>query len=171
MAHPELNLITAASMGDLEAVQRLMKLEPPGASQRQTLVFAALKDQATCIEALLPICDQQAIDDAFVWALKEAKFVAATVLLPHVANPKHLNLAVGRSVLFNQREFFSLALAKACSADMLNNPHERDTPYRFGIVSEVTRFWTWFYEEAAVRQRDVLNDCVDAGGRAPLRKI
>lgn len=173
MVHPELNLITAASMGNLEAVQRLMKLEPPGASQRQTLVFAALKDRAACIEALLPICDQQAIEDAFIIAAEEGQFLAAAVLLPHTHNQKHLNYAVGRSVFSNQRDFFAGALYKACTAEQWNNPRNCNLPQQFGVSStDIPRFWAWFYEEDAARQRDVLNNCVDNGGRPSLlRKI
>lgn len=172
MATPELNLITAASMGDLEAVKRLMPLEPPGKCQRQTLVFAALKDRAACIEALLPICDQTAMDDAFAFAIKEGKFSAATVLLPHITNIKHLKFAVGRSVHFNQRDFFTLVLPKACPTAQWKNTSDSDFPHKFGVSpSDTPLFWTWFYEEDALRQRDVLNQQVGAGGFPSSRKI
>lgn len=172
MALPELNLITAASMGDLEAVQRLMKLEPPGKCQRQTLVFAALKDRAACIEALLPICDQTAMDDAFAFAIKEGKFSAATVLLPHITNIKHLRFAVGRSVHFKQRDFFTLALPKACPVQQWSHHMDGHFEHQLGVApSDIPLFWTWFYEEDALRQRDVLNQQVGAVGSISSRKI
>lgn len=173
MTLPELNLITAASMGDLEAVKRLMKLEAPGASQRQTLVFAALKDRAACIEALLPICDQRAMDDAFIFAIKEGKFSAATVLLPHITNIKHLRFAVGRSVYFDHRNFFTLVLPKACPVQQWNDHMDGHFEHQFGVSpSDLPRFWTWFHEEDALRQRGILNDCVDVCERlSSLRKI
>lgn len=172
MATPELNLITAASMGNLEAVKRLMPLEPPGASQRQTLVFAALKDRAACIEALLPICDQTAMNDAFAFAIKEGKFSAATVLLPHITNIKYLKSAVGRSVHFNQRDFFTLALPKACPIQQWKNCMDDHFLDQFGVApSDTPLFWTWFYEEDTLRQRDVLNQHVGAVGSTSSRKL
>lgn len=173
MALPELNLITAASMGDLEAVKRLMKLELPGASQRQTLVFAALKDRAACIEALLPICDQEAIDDAFSLAVQDGKISAAKVLLPHVTNLSGLHFAIECSVFHDQREFFGLVLSQVFTQDHWDNPDEWNLPETWTHIpiDYASRFWAWFHEEHALRQRDVLNQQVGTVGSISSRKI
>ena len=163
MAQPELNLITAASMGNLAEVKRLMQLEPPGANHRQTMVFAALKDQWECIEVLIPICDQRAIDDSFSFSINKSHFNSATVLLPYVFKEELLDWALVCAVTQHQRRFFNLVLPQARKGhnwlhidegltDRINVPH-MDRAY----------FWKWFYEEDSLRQKEVLQQVVGEG--------
>lgn len=160
MAQPELNLITAASMGNLEAVKRLMQLEKPGANHRQTMVFAALKDQWECIEVLIPICDQKAIDDSFSFSIQKSHFQSASVLLPHVFKEELLDRALVCALTQYKRTFFNLVLPQARKGENWLRIDEGLTDRLNMPLVERAHFWKWFYEEDSLRQKEVLEQQV-----------
>lgn len=163
MAQPELNLITAASMGNLAEVKRLMQLELPGGDHRQTMVFAALKDRWECIEVLIPICDQTAINDSFSFSIQENHFQSATVLLPHVFKEELLDRAVVGAVAQHNRRFFNLVLPHARKGGNWLCVDESLTDRLNVPLVDRAHFWTWFYEEDSLRQKEVLKEVVGEG--------
>lgn len=177
MATPELNLITAASMGDLEAVKRLMKLEPPGACQRQVMVFAALKDRAECLEVLIPICDQRAIDDGFAVAIDNSNTASAGVLVPHIFCEWLLKQSFMCAVEQEDRAFFRMVFERGTVLHLWSNTEEN----RAEMVEIIERnnmspvdnttFWEWFYEDDSLRQKQILEENVGHGAQSFGRKI
>lgn len=177
MAQLELNLITAASMGDLEAVKRLMKLEPPGASQRQVMVFAALRDHAECLEVLIPICDQRAIDDGFAVAIDNFNTASARVLVPHISCERLLRQSFMCAVQQDDCALFRIVFERCTVLQLwsnadINRAEMVEIIERNNLSSlHSTKFWSWFYENDSLRQKQILEENVGGGVPSLGRKI
>lgn len=156
MPTPELNLITAASMGNVEAVKRLLLLEPAGNCQRQTMVWAALRGRTECLQLIVPICKQNAIDDAFSVALQHDQFSSADALFPHIFDTKLLLIGLASSVHHDHRDFFNRVLSRLQMVEHWSEL-EANLGERLRLHEGFTeRFWAWYNAEEAARQKNVL---------------
>lgn len=170
MAEIELNLITAASMGDVEAVKRLIPFEEPGKNQRQTVVFAAFKNRAACVELLIPLCSEESISDAFCIAVQEHHAETAMVLFPHIVPQLNDNTDLQKvvnnlgvcAIAKNDREMFNTVFPWLTPPEQWVMQHQREHKI----------YTHWFEEECNKQQKRMLEEHVaDCGRTSVVRKL